>query len=164
MAGESDNGVTPRRLGRLLEEHGSALVLFARQWCDCPEDVVQYAMLKLVEQRKAPDRPVPWLYRVVRNRAIGVSRSASRRRRREKQATRDRQPFFEPSYDHALDAEAAAEALRRLPVEQREAVVARIWGELTFEEIGEVAGCSSSAAHRRYKAGLRALRERMGVE
>ena len=62
-----------------------------------------------------------------------------------------------------MDARAAAEALGELPLEQREVLVARLWGGLNFNEIGELVGCSSSAAHRRYAAGLAALRERLGV-
>jgi RNA polymerase sigma-70 factor (ECF subfamily) len=34
---------------------------------------------------------------------------------------------------------------------------------LTFEQIGELTGVSSSTAHRRYLAGLSALRERLRV-
>ena len=56
----------------------------------------------------------------------------------------------------------AAQALGRLPDEQRAVIVARIWGGLTFEEVAEAVGCSASAAHRRYHAGLEALRERLG--
>jgi DNA-directed RNA polymerase specialized sigma24 family protein len=48
-----------------------------------------------------------------------------------------------------------------LPLEQREVVVARIWGGLTFEELAHLVGCSLPTAHRRYQAGLVALRERL---
>ena len=37
-----------------------------------PEDVVQEAFLLLVRQVVAPDNPVGWMYRVVRNRAINA--------------------------------------------------------------------------------------------
>jgi RNA polymerase sigma-70 factor (ECF subfamily) len=70
----------PEILGRLIDEHAAALVLYARQWCATPEDVVQEAFLKLIAQKKPPDRLVSWLYRVVRNAAIDASRSAERRR------------------------------------------------------------------------------------
>ena len=61
-----------------------------------------------------------------------------------------------------LDPEAAEAELRALPIEQREVIVAHLWGGLTFEQIAEVAGCSSSTAHRHYSAGLSALRRRLG--
>ena len=44
-------------------------------------------------------------------------------------------PWFEPDPapgSHELDPEAAADALQALPIEQREVIVARIWGALTL--------------------------------
>ena len=37
--------------------------------------------------------------------------------------------------------------------ESREAIVARLWGGLTFEEIARLQGCSLTTAHRRYQSG-----------
>ena len=62
-----------------------------------------------------------------------------------------------------LDAEGAVAALQRLPVEEREAIVARLWGGLSFEQIAEAAGCSASTAFRRFSAGIDALRRELGV-
>jgi DNA-directed RNA polymerase specialized sigma24 family protein len=53
--------------------------------------------------------------------------------------------------------------LRTLPLEQREVIVAHLWGGLSFEEIAVVSGCSASTAHRLYSAGLSMMRERLGV-
>lgn len=156
--------IGPELLGRLLDEHGDALALYARGWCDAPEDVVQEALLQLMRQRRPPERIVPWLYRVVRNGAISASRAAGRRRRHETFAASREEGWFVPSAGERLDAAAAAQALRDLPEEQRETIVARLWGGLTFEDIAELTGASSSTAHRRYEAGLKTLRERLGVE
>ena len=38
----------PDQLAELVDRYGSALVLYARQWCDCPEDVVQTALPETV--------------------------------------------------------------------------------------------------------------------
>ena len=62
-----------------------------------------------------------------------------------------------------MDAQSAAAALQRLSLEQREVIVARLWGELSFEDIAEMTGTSSSTAHRRYQAGLASLREELGI-
>ena len=43
--------MTGHDFAALIDSHGAGLVLFARQWCATPEDVVQEAMLKLVVQR-----------------------------------------------------------------------------------------------------------------
>ena len=62
-----------------------------------------------------------------------------------------------------LDAEAAVAALEALPPEQREVIVARLWGGMTLEQIAAVAGCSVSSAHRRFEAGIAALRKQLGA-
>jgi len=153
--------MSPHDFARLLDAHGPPLILYARQWCDAPEDVVQDAFLKLVALRTPPREVAAWLYRVVRNGAIDVSRTARRRQQREARA-RPARWFVEPEVD-GLDAEAAVAALARLPMEEREVIVARLWGGLSFEQIAAVSGCSASTAFRRYEAGIAALREQMGV-
>jgi RNA polymerase sigma factor (sigma-70 family) len=153
--------MSPHDFAHLLDAHGPALVLYARQWCGSPEDVVQEAFLKLIALRQPPRSAVPWLYQVVRNGAIDAQRSAHRRQQRES-AARPARWFVEPDVD-GLDAASAVAALERLPLEQREVIVARLWGGLSFEQIAEVAGTSASTAFRRYEAGISALRRDMGV-
>jgi RNA polymerase sigma-70 factor (ECF subfamily) len=153
-------------LGRLLDQHAAALELYARQWCDTPEDVVQEAFLKLAGQREVPGNPAAWLFRVVRNGAIDAGQAARRRRHYERAATSGSAPWFEADPSEgpgAIDPEQAADELRTLPIEEREVIVAHLWGGLTFEQIAVVAGCSSSSAHRLYAHGLSTLRERLGV-
>ena len=53
------------------------------------------------------------------------------------------------------------EALEDLPTEQREVIVARLWGGLSFDEIAEINGTAASTAHRRYQQGIAALREKL---
>jgi RNA polymerase sigma-70 factor (ECF subfamily) len=55
--------------------------------------------------------------------------------------------------------DSASRALGKLPLEQREAVVLKIYGELTFAEIGEVTGVSGATAASRYRLGLEKLAE-----
>lgn len=155
--------MSPELLGRLLDEHAAALVLYARQWTSAPEDVVQEAFLKLAALRKEPENVVPWLYRVVRNEAISAFRAARRRRLHEQTAASQTSAWFVMIENAALDVEAATTALETLPLEQREIIVAHLWGGLTFEQIAKLVGTSSSTAHRSYAAGLSALRERLGV-
>ncbi|MFZ1935453.1 MAG: sigma-70 family RNA polymerase sigma factor [Thermoguttaceae bacterium] len=151
---------TPELLGRLFDRYAAPLELFARQWCDCAEDVVQESLIELAGQPRLPDDPAAWLYRVVRNRAITAWRSSQRRRRHETAAVGDRSAF-ERSAGDRLDADVAAAALESLSIKLREVVVARIWGGLTFQQIGKLVGVSDSAAHRRYEAALSALREKL---
>lgn len=157
------NVMEPELLRQLLDEHGAALTLYARQWCAAPEDVVQDAFVKLFAQKVPPANQVAWLYRVVRNGSISAARATQRRRRHEFAATARAPAWFQPDDGAALDGNTAAAALSGLPLEQRAIIVAHLWGGLTFEQIGEVVGCSASTAHRAYLAGLSALRERLGV-
>ncbi len=86
-------------------------------------------------------------------------RERGRRERRERAARP--QPLFASNQDRLAKAEtdkAIEEALLRLSDEQREVVVMRIWGELTFPQIGEVLSVSSSTADTRYRSGLKRLR------
>jgi RNA polymerase sigma factor (sigma-70 family) len=154
--------MSPTDFARLIDAHAAPLVLYARQWCGAPEDVVQEAFLKLVRQGRPPQDAVAWLYRVVRNGAIDVAKMARRRQHRESAAARPVRWFVEPEVD-GLDAETAVAALERLAPDQREVVVARHWGGLSFEQIAVVAGCSASTAFRRYTAGVEELREQLGV-
>jgi RNA polymerase sigma factor (sigma-70 family) len=153
--------LSPEVVTRLWDEYGAPLVLYARQWCDGPEDVVQEAFLLLVRQAVAPDNPVGWLYRVVRNEAINAARSRGRRSRREAAVATRGEPWFETAPGQRLDAAAATEALKRLPIAQREAIVARLWGGLSFDEIARLSGSSIATVHRCYRRGLAALRERL---
>jgi RNA polymerase sigma-70 factor (ECF subfamily) len=154
--------MSPTDFARLIDAHAAALVLCARQWCAEPEDVVQEAFVKLARQRRPLADPVAWLYRVVRNGAIDAGKMARRRHRREAAAARPVHWFVEPEIE-GLDAEIAVAALQRLAPEEREVIVARHWGGLSFEQIALVVGCSASTAFRRYTAGVDALREQLGV-
>jgi RNA polymerase sigma factor (sigma-70 family) len=154
----------PDHLGYLIDRYLPALILYARQWCRAPEDVVQEAFIKLAKQTEPPIHPVAWMYRAVRNRAISESRSERRRQNHEGKVAAGAALWFTPSEDPArLDAIAATRALGSLPLEQREIIVAHLWGGLTFEQIAELTGGSAATCWRRYTAGLSTLRKTMGA-
>jgi RNA polymerase sigma factor (sigma-70 family) len=153
--------VGPEQLGRLLDRHAAAMELYARQWCRAPEDVVQQAFVQLARQRSVPEQVVTWLYRVVRNGAISAGRAEARRRRHEMAAAEHVRSWFLPNEAPGLDGAVAAAALEDLAADEREVIVAHLWGGLTFQEIAAVTGLSSSTAHRRYESGLRSLRDKL---
>ena len=154
----------PELLASLIDRHAAALVLFARQWCATPDDVVQTAFVKLSGRDSALPNHVPWLFKVVRNAAIDAGRSDRRRRKYEAAAAGQSRSWFEPGDDPAgLDAATATAALADLPGDVREVVVAHLWGGLTFIEIADAIGSSPATCHRRYTAGLDRLRELLRV-
>jgi DNA-directed RNA polymerase specialized sigma24 family protein len=100
----------------------------------------------------------------VRNGAISAARQTRRRRQREERAAGMEAVPCEPwfaSTDDRIDAQRASELLADLDGETREAIVARLWGGLTFEEISRLQGCSLSTTYRRYQAGLARLQARL---
>jgi len=155
--------IGPELLGRLLDRHADRLELYARQLCNCPEDAVQEAFVELARQPALPAELVPWLYRVVRNKAISASRAVRRQKSHESQAAGHSHSWFESSPGDALDAVAAMTVLEGLPPLEREVVVARIWGGLSFQQIGELIGATDSTAHRRYESALEAIRRKLRI-
>jgi RNA polymerase sigma-70 factor, ECF subfamily len=149
--------IDPITLGRLYRQHAPALRLYARQWSDAAEDLVQDAFVRLAQQAPPPERVLAWLYQVIRNLALANYRSSTRRRTRELSRAGS---WFRVT-DDSLDAQEATRLLAELSLEMREVIVAKLWGGLTFAEIAELVGCSLATAQRRYQAGLLELRERL---
>jgi len=148
----------PTEFAQLVDAHGPALQLYARQWCDVPEDIVQDAFVKLFTARPGPTDVAAWLYRVVRNAAMDAAKTSRRRKKREAAAARP-EPWFAQDQAGGLDAKQAIVALQALPIDEREAIVAHLWGGLSFEQIGAVADCSASTAFRRFSKGIEQLRK-----
>ncbi len=138
----------------LLDEHGAALLLFARQHAASQvdaEDALQEAFVRFWRSRDRVRDPLPYLYSCVRTAALDLRRSAHRRQQRESlTARRADEAWFDTSVGDADRREAIEHALTGLPVEQREALVMRTWGGATFQQIGEALGVSSKTAAARY--------------
>lgn len=160
------NPIEPEEFAKIVHAYSPALVLYARGLCSEPEDVVQEALLKLLNQRPPPDCTRAWLYRTVRNLALNTNRNLAIRSRHLQTHGHYRQAILtdadrQPA-EYQLDAAQAAEALEQLPSELREIVTARLWGELTFAEIAEITNLSLSTAFRRYEEALHLLRHNLG--
>jgi DNA-directed RNA polymerase specialized sigma24 family protein len=78
-----DSAIDAELIGRLLDEQGPALALYAAQWTDAADDCVQEALVELARQPAVPKHVVAWLYRAVKNRALNAARMDRRRRARE---------------------------------------------------------------------------------
>jgi RNA polymerase sigma-70 factor (ECF subfamily) len=149
--------VDARAIAELFDRHAGALTLYARQWTTAPDDCVQEAFIELARQSEAPASPAAWLYRVTRNRALNALRSARRRTTHEQAVAlaRDELNLKTVSPDERLQA---AELLLALEAGQREIVVLRVWGGLSWQEIAELVGASKSSAQRTYVQALEQLR------
>jgi RNA polymerase sigma-70 factor (ECF subfamily) len=161
MNGPQEQGpVGPDLLGRLLDELGPALAFYAAQWTEADDDCVQEALVELARQTAEPENLRAWLFRVVKNRALNAARGARRRREREQRAGQARLTVGESTTD-PLDAIVVAEALDELEPNERELIVMRIWGGLTYDEIAASLEVSTSSVHRQYQQALERLRHRL---
>ena len=141
---------------------GPALLLFARRWTNCradAEDIVQEAFVRFWRRQHSIENRA-LLYATVRSTALDRLRSDQRRARREAVAAHDSAETFEPPF-FAMDEgqQLLAAAVERLPNEQREVLVLKIWNDLTFAEIGNVLEISQNTAASRYRYALGALRK-----
>ena len=155
--------MTPELLGRLVDEHAAALTLFARQWCAAPRTSCRRRSSSWPFDGRRRTTPPPgcsrWCATAPSAPAAPTAAADGTRRTRppaDRRGSRRRNP-------QALDGETATAALEALPLEEREVVIAHLWGGLPFEQIGRLAGVSSSTAHRRYLKALTTLRERLRV-
>lgn len=117
------------------------------------EDVLQDTFMALMKRPEAPEQPDHYCIRSFRNRAFNYQRSLWRRMSRELESAR----WFESSDDQTVEERAAMHFLTRLPAEQREVIVLKIWHGYTFETIGELLNLSPNTAAGRYRYGLQKL-------
>jgi RNA polymerase sigma-70 factor (ECF subfamily) len=149
--------------------NGPGLLLCARQWTRSladAEDVVQEAFVRYWRrQRNLDGDPRALLITSMRRAAVDLARKDTRRANRETRVWAEssgQDGFFEP--DGEGDAERRQEierALQRLPGEQREVLVLKIWQDFTFEQIGGTLGISPNTAASRYRYALAALRKEL---
>lgn len=151
-----------------FDTYGPKLLLCARYYTRSladAEDVVQEAFVRFWRhQRGLPGEPMALLVTSVRRAATDLARRTGRRIAREEEAGEANEPAQGDFYPSFFDDErrlALEEALRRIPDEQREVLVLKIWGELTFEQIGAELGLSSNTIASRYRYGLGALRQQL---
>jgi RNA polymerase sigma-70 factor (ECF subfamily) len=143
-------------------EAAPGLVLFARQFVRSiadAEDIVQEAFVRFWrKQHSIQNRAL--LFATVRSISLDLLRKDARRARREATAVLDSADCIEPQFNFAGDnQQQLAAAIDRLPAEQREVLVMKIWNELTFADIASVLGISQNTAASRYRYALAALKK-----
>lgn len=156
--------IDAKQLTEVIETHGGTLTLYARQWCHTPDDAVQEALIDLARQDPPPDEIAAWLHTTVRRRAMNLGRAESRRDAHHRQAGLERDAWFVARSDHLDEPIDYETHLAQLPALDREIVVARIWGELTFTQIAGIVEQSLSTVHRRYQTALRELERTINQE
>jgi RNA polymerase sigma-70 factor (ECF subfamily) len=145
---------------RLYQSRGAGLLLYGRALGLShaeSEDVLQDTFLALLRLSAEPAAPEHYAVRSFRHRALNHRRSLWRRLVRELESSR----WFERSDDETGLERVAMQVLARIPREQREVIVLKIWHGHTFEEIGALLAVSPNTAAARYRYGLEKIRSLM---
>jgi RNA polymerase sigma-70 factor (ECF subfamily) len=90
------------------------------------------------------------------------ARRSKRRKSREERAAATEVVEIPP--DLSLLQAEVQEALQKIQPEMRDIILLKIWGEMTYSEIGKSLGLSTATAHRRYEEALAQLRTVCGEE
>ncbi len=149
-------------------KHGAKLLLFARQQARNPadaEDLVQEAFIRIWRlYGHTGDVPPTLVFRTIRRLAIDWVRRDDRRELREQKVVMDNatsSPWFERKVETMERQAIIEDAVRGLPSDQQEVVLLKIWGDLTFDEIGKTLDISINTAASRYRYALEKLRLRV---
>jgi RNA polymerase sigma-70 factor, ECF subfamily len=154
----------------LVKRHQRALYFLARRYVGNDadaQDVAQRALVQAFTQLSAlrDQRSFRfWIYKTAANLALNV--------------LRDRKPHAEladdtiaapmtPEIDPLVLDERQKQlraAVASLPPQQRLVVELRVYEELPFAEVAEIAGCSEESARVNYHYALKRLRQRMNEE
>ena len=154
------------RCEQLWRRHADRLLLYATTVLadrSAAEDALQNVFVRLMA---SPPEDISseagYLFRAVRNEALNSIRSR-------RLAARALPPLFDDlAEDPRESAELAErgrqveEVLLRLESQEREAVVLKIWGDLSIPEAAAIAGVTEKTFEHRYYRGLAALKEKLG--
>jgi RNA polymerase sigma-70 factor (ECF subfamily) len=151
-----------------FDRHARALVLFAQQMVHsraAAEDAVQDGFVRFWRHRHEAVDPVAYLYTCVKRSALDLIRGERRRHEREANVSAARSEVQLAAPADKEESRAGIEAaLRALPAPQRQVLVMRIWGELTFAQVAESLDISPNTAASRYRYALKNLRSQLREE
>ncbi len=146
-----------------FSQHTPGLLLYARQRAGSEveaQDLVQEAMVESWRRCGGEDPPpVPLVYATIRRRALDQIRQQNRRREREQASQPVDAAWFDTTVEETERAALIQKAMKELPAIYSEVISLKIWGGLTFAEIGEALDIPQNTAASRYRYGLEELRK-----
>lgn len=169
---EKDTSLSkPRAFEKVYMTHKDRLLTLATALTgdrSAAEDVVHDVFASLIEEpwrlRDGANLPA-YLAVCARNRALDLAR---RQKSRIKLATNDTPLRRDSKRNDPAQRVARHEEsqillhmVSALPAELREVLALRIWGNLSFEEIGRLQKTAKSTAHARYRQALDELRQKL---
>lgn len=148
--------------------HGPALVLLAKQYVRSQsdaEDIVHEAFVAFWRSRHRAEDRTAYLFTCVKHAAANWLRSRHRRDRREETCSRpETEHWFASDVEQEERQKELLQVIAELPTDQREVLVMKIWGGLTFPQIALALGISANTAASRYRYALDKMRTRLTME
>jgi len=148
-----------------FDRHSAALILFAQQIVgqrSDAEDAVQEGFVRFWRNRQQAEDSIAYLYTCVKRCALDQVRGSQRRRQREQRASNARgQVYFVDTGQTEQQRRTVEQALQILPEDQRQVVVLKVWGELTYAQIASALDISPNTAASRFRYALRRMRDQM---
>jgi RNA polymerase sigma factor (sigma-70 family) len=128
------------------------------------EDLVQESFIRILKYRKTFRQPGefrPWLYRLARNAAAAHFRKHGRDHlpAAEPEERASESPLVSTEMERAESARLLRAALLRLPYDRREVLLLSRFGELRYDQIADLLGCSVGAVKLRVHRAVKQLRE-----
>lgn len=152
------------KIEQILDDFGDKLfnyLLIKLGSAQDAEDVLQemcYRLLKYQVRFQFISNPSAYLFRMARNEAVSCLKQ-----RKESHASQ----FLEGELSQVIEdsitgpdlkvLSQASDALAKIPDDQREVIVLKFFGELTFKEIARVCGVSMGTITSRYRYGMQKL-------
>jgi len=143
---------------RLVDEHGPALYRFLyfslgpHDAADCYQETMASAICAYPDLKHQTNLR-SWLFTIAHHKAIDAGRVLQRGAVPMASLPERPVPAAEPADDELWSA------VGDLPTGQRDAVLFRFVGDLSYAEVGRVLECSEAAARQRVKEGIAKLRE-----
>jgi RNA polymerase sigma-70 factor (ECF subfamily) len=147
-----------------LAHHAPAFLLYARQQARCEADACDLVQDAVVEswqrQQDGSPPPPPVVYTLIRQRAVDLARRNGSRSEREAAVVREGpRLWFDCAVEERERSRMIENAMNQLPGLYREVLTLKIWGGLTFAEIGTTLDIPANTASSRYRYGLIELRK-----
>ncbi|MCE5251125.1 RNA polymerase sigma factor [bacterium] len=152
------------KLGSLFEEHHKRLYnFFLRQTgnTQASEDLVQDVFLRMLKYRHTyldNGNFDTWMFSIARNARVDYYRENTVRHVQLEEAEHcaDTMPNPEEKFSHDHDVDMVRKALAELDEDKREVILLSRFGNLRYEEIGKILGCTVGAVKVRV---FRAVKE-----
>ena len=153
-----------------LDESAPRLLAYARARCNNAqeaEDLLQDALIKLwayQEEREHRPPDLPLAFSVMRYLGLDHGRRKGRQDKRNQkivQFQKGEDHWLDPTMEDTEEAEILRQKVESLPAKLREALTLKIWGGLTFAEIGELLTISQNTAASRYRYALEQLKKEL---